>query len=157
MTVVVGDMTTTRLAGRFQLVYLVWNAIMNVTTQQEQVAVFSNAAAHLDPGGRFVVEVCVPETSRPGEVLRVSAMDDDHVCIDSHDDPVGQISSSHHWIEVDGHLVSHSMPFRYVWPSELDLMGQVAGLRLSQRWAGWRKEPFTADSTSQVAVFEKPL
>ena len=105
-----------------------------------------------------MVEVGVPEPHRrpPAELGRVFSLEDDHVGIDTYDDPVGQILSSHHWMEVNGHLVRHSAPYRYVWPSELELMGQLAGLGLAQRWAGWRKEPFTADSTSQVAVFEKP-
>lgn len=157
VNVTIGDMTTTRVPGRFRLVYLVWNAIMNVTTQDEQLAVFSNAAAHLDPGGCFVVEVVVP---RPywdsGQLGLVFAMAEDHVGIDTYDDLVGQIASSHHWMEVDGHLVRDSAPYRYVWPSELDLMGRVAGLRLVERWAGWHKEPFTSTSSSQVAVFQKP-
>jgi ubiquinone/menaquinone biosynthesis C-methylase UbiE len=157
--VTVGDMTTTRLPGTFRLVYLVWNTIMNVTTQEEQVAVFANAAAHLEPGGRFLVEVEVPQPHRlpHGDLGSVFAMDDDHVGIDTYDDPVGQILSSHHWTQVDGRFVHHSAPYRYVWPSELDLMGRVAGLRPAQRWAGWRKEPFTAQSTNQVTVFEKPV
>ncbi|TML42819.1 MAG: class I SAM-dependent methyltransferase [Actinobacteria bacterium] len=156
--VTIGDMTTTRVDGAFKLVYLVWNAIMNVTTQQEQVAVFRNAAAHLEPGGCFVVELGVPEPHRrpPAELGRVFSMEADHVGIDTYDDPVGQILSSHHWMEVHGHLVRHSAPYRYVWPSELDLMAQLAGLAMAQRWAGWQKEPFTADSTDQVVVFEKP-
>jgi SAM-dependent methyltransferase len=153
VAVTTGDLTTTRLAGTFRLVYLVWNAIMNVTTQEEQLAVFTNAAAHLEPGGLFVVEVEVPRA--PSDVGRVFAMADDHVGIDTYDDPVGQILSSHHWMRVDGRLVRHSAPYRYVWPSELELMGRVAGLRLARRWAGWRKEPFTAGSVNQVAVFEK--
>ncbi len=153
VAVTIGDMTTTRVAGAFKLVYLVWNTIMNVTTQEEQLAVFANAAAHLIPGGHFVVEVAVPEPHRHGSVF---AMEDDHVGIDTYDDLVGQIVSSHHWTEVNGHLVRHSAPYRYIWPAELTLMGQLAGLSLTQRWAGWRKEPFTADSTSQIAVFEKP-
>jgi SAM-dependent methyltransferase len=157
VAVTIGDMTTTRVAGSFNLVCLVWNAIMNVTTQEDQVAVFTNASAHLRPGGCFVVEVAVPRPFRhtPGELGRVFAMADDHVGIDTYDDTVGQILSSHHWTEVQGHLVRHSAPYRYVWPSELDLMARLAGLRLAQRWAGWRKEPFTSASTSQVAVFEK--
>jgi SAM-dependent methyltransferase len=155
--VTIGDMTTTRVPGRFALVYLVVNTIMNVTTQDEQVAVFANAAAHLDPGGCFVVEVIVPQLRRvpPGESSRVFTLEPDHVGIETFDDLVGQIASSHHWIERDGRLTRHSAPYRYVWPSELDLMARLAGLRLRDRWAGWDKEPFTSDSTSQVAVFEK--
>lgn len=154
--VVVGDMTSARVEGEFSLVYLVFNTIMNVTTQEEQVAVFRNASAHLVPGGHFVVEVVVP---RPGDEWsssgRVFAMSDNHVGIDTLDDPIGQISSSHHWMEVDGRLVRNSAPFRFIWPSELVLMGQLAGFFLADRWSGWQREPFTAESTSQVAIFEK--
>jgi SAM-dependent methyltransferase len=155
--VTVGDMTKTRVACSFKLVYLVWNAIMNVTTQQEQVAVFENAAAHLEPGGCFVVEVIVPQLRGvpPGEAGRVFALEPEHVGIETFDDLVGQISWSHHWMEVDGRLVHHSAPYRYVWPSELDLMAQLAGFRLRDRWAGWTRAPFTSESTEQVAVFEK--
>ena len=157
VTVTIGDMTTTRVSGAFKLVYLVWNAIMNVTTQQEQVAVFANAAAHLESGGCFVVEVVVPQLRRvpPGEAGRVFTLDPDHVGIETFDDLVGQVSWSHHWMEVEGRLVRHSAPYRYVWPSELDLMAQLAGFRLRDRWAGWTRAPFTSDSTEQVAVFEK--
>src|SRR3989442_2123687 len=135
VTVTIGDMTTTRVSGAFKLVYLVWNAIMNVTTQQEQVAVFANAAAHLESGGCFVVEVVVPQLRRvpPGEAGRVFALDPDHVGIETFDDLVGQVSWSHHWMEVEGRLIRHSAPYRYVWPSELDLMAQLAGFRLRDR------------------------
>lgn len=154
--VTVGDMTTTRVAGTYGLVYLVFNAIMNVTTQDEQVAVFTNAAAHLRPGGRFVVEVAVPRAPARGETGRVFTMEEDHVGIDTLDDPIGQISSSHHWMAVGGRLVRHSAPYRYVWPSELVLMARIAGMRLEQRWAGWDRAPFTPESTTQVAVFREP-
>lgn len=155
--VTVGDMTATRVPGTFRLVYLVANTIMNVTTQDDQVAVFANAAAHLEPGGCFVVEVIVPQLRRvpPGEAARVFTLDPDHVGIETFDDLVGQVASSHHWMEVEGRLVRHSAPYRYVWPSELDLMARIAGLRLRARWAGWERQAFTSDSPSQVAVFEK--
>jgi SAM-dependent methyltransferase len=155
--VTVGDMTTTRVPGTFTLVYLVANTIMNVTNQDEQLAVFANAAGHLGPGGCFVVEVIVPQLRRvpPGETGRIFTLEPDHVGIETFDDPVGQIAWSHHWIAVDGRLVRHSAPYRYVWPSELDLMGRLAGLRLRDRWAGWDEAPFTADSPRQVAVFER--
>ncbi len=155
--VTIGDMTTTRVRGVFTLVYLVANTIMNVTTQDEQLAVFANAAAHLESGGCFVVEVMVPALRRvaPGEVSRVFTLEADHVGIETFDDAVGQIASSHHWIAVGGRLVRHSAPYRYVWPSELELMGRIAGFRLRARWAGWDRTPFTSDSVSQVAVFEK--
>jgi SAM-dependent methyltransferase len=155
--VTVGDMTTTRVAGGFTLVYLVANTIMNVTTQSEQVAVFANAAAHLEPGGYFVVEVIVPQLRRVprGEMGRVFTLEADHVGIETFDDVVGQVAWSHHWIEVDGRLVRHSAPYRYVWPSELDLMARLTGLELRDRWAGWDRAPFTSDSESQVVVYEK--
>jgi SAM-dependent methyltransferase len=155
--VTIGDMTTTRVAGTFSLVYLVWNTIMNVTTQGEQVAVFANAARHLDPGGHFVVEVMVPQLRKfpAGESRRVFELSDNHVGVETIDDLVGQITTSHHWMRVDGRLVTDSSPFRYVWPSELDLMGQLAGMHLVDRWAGWTKKPFTSDSTNQVAVYAK--
>jgi SAM-dependent methyltransferase len=156
--VTIGDMTNERVpGGPFTLVYLVANSIMNVTTQDDQLAVFANAAAHLAPGGFFVVEVIVPQVGRvpAGETARVFTLDPDHVGIETFDDPVGQVAWSHHWVHAAGRLVRHSAPYRYVWPSELDLMGRVAGLRLRDRWAGWDREPFSADSRQQVAVFEK--
>ena len=153
----IGDMATTRVTGEFALVYLVFNTITNVTTLDEQVAVFENAAAHLEPGGCFVVEVVVPQLRRlpPGELARVFTLEADHVGVETFDDPVGQISWSHHWMNVDGRFVGHSAPYRYVWPAELDLMGRLAGFRLRDRWADWSGAEFTADSASQVAVFEK--
>jgi len=157
VSVTVGDMTNTRVPGAFKLVYLVANTIMNVTTQDDQVAVFANAAAHLEPGGCFVVEVIVPQLRRipPGEAGRIFTLDPDHVGIETFDDLVGQIASSHHWMEVDGRLVRHSAPYRYVWPSELDLMAKMTGFQVRERWAGWDRSPFTSESETQVAVFEK--
>ncbi len=153
--VTIGDMTTTRVPGIFRLVYLVANTIMNVTTQDDQLAVFANAAAHLEPGGSFVVEVLVPQLRRvpPGEAGWVFTLDPDHVGIETFDDTAGQIAWSHHWIEVDGRLVRHSAPYRYVWPSELDLMARITGFRVRDRWAGWDRAPFASGSQSQVAVF----
>lgn len=151
--ITIGDMTTTRVAGSFNLVYLIWNTIMNVTTQEGQVDIFINAAAHLNPGGHFVVEVHVAQPTN--NEARVFDMTEDHVGIDTYDDPVGQILSSHHWTQVDGRLIRNSAQYRYVYPSELTLMGRLAGLHLTQRWASWRKEPFTATSTNQIAVFKK--
>jgi Methyltransferase domain len=155
--VTIGDMTSTRVPGVYSLVYLVFNTIMNVTTQDEQVSVFENAAAHLASGGRFVVEVGVPAVSGlpAGELGRVFDVSPGHVGIDTIDDPVSQITSSHHWTLIDGQWRRSSAPFRYVWPSELDLMARLAGLRLEHRWAGWDKSPFTGTSTSQVAVYRK--
>jgi SAM-dependent methyltransferase len=155
--VTIGDMTTIRVPGTFTLVYLVANTIMNVTTQDDQLAVFANAAAHLEAGGCFVVEVEVPQLRRvpPGETSWVFTLDPDHVGIETFDDPVGQVAWSHHWMQVRGRLVRHSAPYRYVWPSETDLMARIAGFRCRDRWAGWDRAPFTSDSQRQVAVFEK--
>ncbi len=155
--VAIGDMTTVRIDGTFRLVYLVANTIMNVTTQDEQLAVFANAAAHLEPGGCFVVEVLVPQWQSvpPGALGRVFTLEADHVGIETFDDLVGQVAWSHHWMEAGGRLVRHSAPYRYVWPSELDLMAKLNGLRPRERWAGWRNEPFVSDSITQVVVFEK--
>jgi SAM-dependent methyltransferase len=156
--VTIGDMTATRVpGGPFTLVYLVANSIMNVTTQDGQLAVFANAAAHLGPRGCFVVELIVPQLRRvpPGQAAWVFRLDPDHVGIETFDDLVGQIAWSHHWIETGGRLVRHSAPYRYVWPSELDLMAKITGFRVRERWAGWDRAPFTSDSPAQVAVFEK--
>jgi SAM-dependent methyltransferase len=155
--VTIGDMTTTRLSDRFELVYLVANSLMNVTTQEEQVAVFSNAAAHLVVGGHFVIELIVPQLRRvpPSEVARVFRLDPDHVGIETFDDLVGQVASSHHWVEVNGRLVRHSAPYRYIWPSELLLMAKIAGFELQHRWGDWDRSPFTSQSEKQVAVFVK--
>jgi SAM-dependent methyltransferase len=153
--VTVGDMATTSVGRRFALVYLVFNTIMNLTTQDEQVAVFTNAAAHLRPGGCFVVEVVVPQLRRlpPGELGRVFDLRPEHVGVETFDDPDGQVSWSHHWWDVDGRLVHHAAPYRYVWPSELDLMARLAGLHRRERWSDWRGAAFTADSRSHVTVY----
>lgn len=155
--VTLGDMSSTRVPGAFNLVYLVANTIMNVTTQEEQVAVFANAATHLQPGGHFVVEVIVPQLRRvpAGETARVFTLEPDHVGIETFDDPVDQVAWSHHWMEVDGRLVRHAAPYRYVWPSELDLMANVTGFHRKVRWADWDRQPFTATSASHVTVYEK--
>lgn len=119
---------------------------------------FANAAAHLEPGGAFVVEVLVPQLRRlpPTDLGRVFTMEDDHVGIETFEDGAGQISWSHHWMQAGGWLVRHSAPYRYVWPSELDLMARLAGLQLRDRWSGWNREPFTGTSVDQVVVYESP-
>jgi SAM-dependent methyltransferase len=153
--IAIGDMRTTRVAGTFKLVYLVWNSIMNVTTQDGQVEVFENAADHLEIGGYFVVEVGVHKQDRSPGLGQVFVMEDSHVGVDTLDDRVAQLMSSHHWHEINGHLLRDTGQFRYVWPSELDLMARVAGMRLVHRWAGWQKQVFDSESESQVAVYEK--
>jgi SAM-dependent methyltransferase len=156
--VTIGDMSTTRLGRRFSLVYLVWNTISNLTTQDAQVACFQNAADHLQPGGRFVIELWIPELRRllPGEHRVLCEVSDDHVGFDEID-TAAQTGTSHHYFTVDGNTRHETTPFRYAWPAELDLMARIAGLTLVERWAGWDCSPFTSDSTSHVSVWEKPV
>jgi SAM-dependent methyltransferase len=155
--VTIGDFATTRVQGVFSLAYLVYNTVGNLTTQPAQVACFRNAAAHLAPGGCFVIEVLVPELQRlpPGETMHVFHASETHWGIDEYD-VVNQGLVSHHLELIDGRWELVSMPFRYVWPAELDLMAELAGMRLRERWAGWRREPFASDSTSHISVWEKP-
>lgn len=157
LDVTIGDFATTRADGSFFLVYLVDNTIMNLTTQSAQVACFRNAAAHLDAGGCFVIEVGVPELQRlpPGDTFRVFRAGGSHWGIDEYD-VANQGLISHHFEVVDGRVERFSAPFRYVWPSELDLMAELAGMQLRQRWGGWKREPFTSDSPRHVSVWEKP-
>ena len=155
-----GDMATTRVEGEFSLVYLVFNTIMNLTTQDEQVACFENAARHLTPGGRFVIENGVPSLRRlpPGAVGVPFTVTDDYLGIDDFIDRTHlQISRSRHFHRTpDGTFSEFTAPFRYVWPSELDLMARIAGLTLEHRWAGWDHSPFTGDSASHVSVWRRP-
>ena len=154
--VALGDMTTTRVDRSFRLVYLVFNTINNVTTQDAQVACFANAAAHLEPGGCFVIEVGVPDLQRlpPGQTAVPFTVRDDRLGFDTYDVVTQEMWSHHHWRDGDA-WQALAMPFRYVWPSELDLMARLAGMRLRERWAGWRRELFAADSRSHVSVWEK--
>jgi SAM-dependent methyltransferase len=155
--VTIGDFATTKVDETFQLAYLVRNTIMNLTTQDEQVACFRNVAAHLGPGGRFVIEVIVPALRRlpPGETIRAFAVTPTHLGFDEYVDLGAQISVSHHYWMVDGNVETFSAPFRYVWPSELDLMARLAGMTLRERWSDWNRAPFTGDSPSHVSVWEK--
>jgi SAM-dependent methyltransferase len=155
--VTIGDMVTTRVPGTFSLVYLVFNTIGNLTTQDAQVDCFANAAAHLAPGGRFIVEVGVPDLRRlpPGQNAVPFDVGASHLGVDVYDDLVSQSFSSHHVTFRDGKPEYDVVPFRYVWPAELDLMARLAGLQLEERWADWNREPFTGDSRSHVSVWVK--
>jgi SAM-dependent methyltransferase len=154
--VTIGDFATTTVEGRFSVAYLVFNTIMNLTTQDEQVACFQNVAAHLEPGGCFVIEVGVPGLQRlpPGETVRAFNVSATRLGFDEYD-VVSQGLVSHHYTVVDGRLEVVSVPFRYAWPSELDLMARLAGMTLRERWSGWKREPFTSGSTKHVSVWEK--
>ena len=152
-----GDFATTRLGRTFRLAYLVFNTIGNLTTQDEQVACFQNAADHLEPGGRFVIEVGVPQLQRlpPGETHRPFAVSPTHLGLDEYD-LVEQSLVSHHYY-LDGDRVRYEFtPLRYTWPAELDLMARLAGLRRRARYADWDRSPFTATSTKHVSVWETP-
>ena len=155
--VAIGDMATTRIPDRFRLVYLVFNTIMNLTTQDAQVDCFRNAAAHLEAGGCFVVEVMVPQLQRlpPGETFQPFDVTRSHLGFDEYDVVTQHMASHHYTADADGRMRYSSVPFRYAWPAEFDLMARIAGMRLRGRWGGWQREPFTAASISHVSVWEK--
>jgi Methyltransferase domain len=151
-----GDFATTSVGGMFKLAYLVRNTIMNLTTQDEQIACFHNVAAQLEPGGCFVIEVVVPALQRlpPGETIHAFTVTPTHLGFEEYD-AATQIAFSHHYWVIDGQLETFSAPFRYVWPSELDLMARLAGMTLRERWSDWTRAPFTSDSRQHVSVWEK--
>ncbi len=154
--VTVGDFATATVEGTFTVAYVVANTIMNLTTQDEQVACFENVSAHLEPGGCFVIEVLVPRLRRlpPGERFQPFAVSPTHLGFDEYDVARQGLISHHYWIE-EGGIEVLSPPFRYVWPAELDLMARLAGMSLRERWAGWAQEPFTSESEKHVSVWEK--
>ena len=153
---VAGDMATTRVDGDFSLVYLVFNTIFNLTTQDGQVACFENAAAHLAPGGRFVIEARVPEIQRlpPGQTVLPWRADPDAMSFYVYDVVTQRLSGRHYYFK-DGLVEPSPIEMRYVWPAELDLMARIAGLRLEHRWGGWKREAFTNLSPSHISVWRK--
>jgi SAM-dependent methyltransferase len=154
---VVGDMAATRIDGDFSLVYLVFNTIFNLTTQDGQVACFQNAAAHLRSGGRFVIEARVPELQRLplGQTVLPWRADPTGMSYYVYDVVTQRLSGQHYDIE-NGRIEASPIELRYAWPAELDLMARLAGMRLEERWAGWDGEPFTGLSPAHVSVYEKP-
>lgn len=156
--VTIGDFATTTVDGTFSVAYLVRNAIMNLTTQEAQVACFRNVAAHLEPGGCFVIEVLVPGLQRlpPGQTIQDFHLSETKWGLDEYD-VATQGLISHHFTFLDGGITRWSVPFRYAWPAELDLMAQLAGMSLRERWSGWNREPFTSDSREHVSVWQKPV
>lgn len=157
ISVTIGDFAKTTVDGRFSVAYLVFNTIMNLTTQDEQVACFQNVAAHLTPGGCFVIEVGIPDLQRlpPGETVRAFTVSENRLGFDEYDIASQGLISHHYWV-VDGRLEVFSPPFRYVWPAELDLMARLARMSLRERWGGWKRELFSSESTSHVSVWQKP-
>lgn len=154
--VTIGDFATTKVPGTFRLAYLVFNTIMNLTTQDEQVECFRNVASHLEPGGSFVIEVGIPDLQRlpPGDTVRAFTVSPTRLGFDEYDIQSQILYSHHYWVEGD-RLRFSSAPFRYVWPSELDLMARLVGMTLRERWSDWKREPFASDSRSHVSVWEK--
>jgi SAM-dependent methyltransferase len=155
---IAGDMAATRVEGDFSLVYLVFNTIFNLTTQDGQVACFENAAAHLHSGGRFVIEARVPELQRLplGQTVLPWRADPDGMSFYAYDVVEQRLSGRHYELQEDGRIDPGPIEMRYAWPAELDLMARIAGLRLQARWGGWRGEPFIATSPAHVSVYEKP-
>jgi SAM-dependent methyltransferase len=155
--VTIGDLARVTVGAAFRLVYLVRNTITNLTSQDEQVEAFRNAAAHLEPGGCLVIENYVPELRRlpPGESVHVFTASLDHLGFEEYD-VVTQTAISHHYWTIDGQLKRFSSPHRYVWPSELDLMARLAGMTLRERWSDWDRSPFTKDSRSHISVWVRP-
>jgi SAM-dependent methyltransferase len=155
--VVVGDMATSTAPGQFSLVYLVWNSIGNLRTQPEQVACFRNAARHLAPGGYFAIELWIPGIRRfpPGQAAVPFHVGERHVGFDTYDMSTQQGTSHHYTRRGDGSVEYGASNFRYLWPSECDLMAQLAGMDLDRRMADWHGSPFTSDSESHVSVWRK--
>ncbi|MFF5003923.1 class I SAM-dependent DNA methyltransferase [Streptomyces phaeochromogenes] len=160
LPVTIGDMATTVVPGDFTLVYLVYNTITNLLTQDEQVECFRNAARHLTPGGRFVIELGVPPLRflPPGQVAVPFDVSERHLGFDTFD-LVEQILVSHHFTrdgDGDDRYRRDSSRHRYAWPAELDLMARLAGLELERRVADWSGEPFTENSAKHISVWRKP-
>ncbi len=156
IAVTIGDMATARVAGTFYLVYLVYNTITNLLTQEQQLACFRNAAAHLEAGGAFVIETFVPELRRliPGERFLPFTVTSERLGFDEYD-TVSQLLVSHHYDFSGAQPTLFESPHRYVWPGELDLMAELAGLSRTERWADWSRNEFTAESASHVSVWRK--
>lgn len=154
--VTIGDMATTRVDGTFTVAYLVFNTINNLTSQEAQVACFRNVAEHLAPGGCFVIETGIPPLRHlpPGQDILGYRASPERIVSYGYDHATQQYSG-HYVAFVNGTGEYRTIPFRYVWPSELDLMAHLAGLSLRDRWAGWNREPFTTDSRSHVSVWQK--
>ena len=153
--VIVGDMATASAPGEYTLVYLVYNTISNLLTQAEQVACFRNAARHLTPGGRFVIELWVPELRKlpPGQQATVFSCEPGYIGLDTYDVLRQHVVSHHFRFDDNGHARLSRSPHRYIWPAELDLMARMAGFELETRHADWAGAEFTADSRSHVSVY----
>lgn len=154
--VTIGDFAATHVEGSFAVAYLVFNTIMNLTTQAAQVACFRNAARHLTLGGKFVIECMVPDLRRlpPGQSAVPFHVSPTRWSFDVYD-LATQTMRSNYVEVVDGRGSYRSVPFRYAWPAELDLMAELAGMRLCERWESWTRKPFTSESSQHVSIWEK--
>lgn len=155
-----GDFADVPVDGMFNVVFIAFNMLFALTTQEAQLRCFRNVAAHLDTHGVFVIEAFVPNVARFTRGQNVSTIDvqTDEVRMDvSLHDPVTQQVRSQHLVFAEGGVHLYPVVIRYVWPSELDLMARLAGLRLRDRWGGWNREPFTADSGNHVSVYERAV
>jgi hypothetical protein len=158
LPVTIGDMTTTKVEGRFSLVYLVYNGISNLLTQEAQVQCFKNAAAHLDSGGRFVIELWIPELRKlpPGQQAVVWAVEKDYIGLDTYDLQKQHVISHHIRINRNGEKVElYRSQHRFIWPGELDLMAKLAGFRLENRFSDWDRSPFDAEKRSHISIYMK--
>ncbi|MBU2670469.1 class I SAM-dependent methyltransferase [Actinoplanes bogorensis] len=156
--VTIGDFSQTRVDGEFDLVYLVFNTVMNLTTQEAQVDCFANAAAHLRPGGRFLIEVMIPELRKlpAGQTVVPFTVTPSHWGFDSYEVATQAMASNYVTLHEDGRGEFSAVPFRYLWPSEMDLMARIAGLRPEHRWESWERDPFTNESSKIIATWVKP-
>jgi SAM-dependent methyltransferase len=158
VTVAMGDFSEVPITGTFDLVYVVFNTFFALSTQQEQVNCFRNVAAHLTSGGCFLIEAFFPDPSRfsSGKATWATAVTSDRVELDvSNHDAVTQKVVSQKVVMTDGQIRLYPVQIRYVWPSEMDLMAQLAGLRLRSRWGNWQRSPFTGESQKHISVYEK--
>jgi SAM-dependent methyltransferase len=151
---VIGDFATASVEGEFSVAYALFNAIWNLRTQEKQVACFRNVARHLEPGGHFVIELFVPDLLNisPGHNIQPFRVDSHGMSFDVYDVVEQGLTSHHFWMGTQG-MRSFTSEGRYVWPAELDLMAQLAGMRLSDRWGGWNREPFTSSTRSHVSIY----
>ena len=156
--VTIGNFADVPVEGQYPLIYVVFNTFFALLTQEEQVRCFQNVAQHLIPGGVFLLETFMPDMTRfqRGQNISLVAMDDGYLRIDvTQHDPVNQWVYSQHVAWTESGARFYPVRLRYAWPSELDLMGRIAGLRLAQRWGDWDKRPFTAESTKLISIFQK--
>jgi len=155
--VTLGDFTMVELPGKFPLIYLVFNTIFGLLTQEAQIRCFENVARHLEPEGVFVVEAFVPDLKRyvDGQSLRVTSMDNDILRLDAAtvDIPNQLITAQHMHVSIRG-VQLFPVRLRYIWPAEMDLMARMAGMQLRQRWSSWDQAAYTSTSMRHISLYE---